>query len=63
MLQIAVVVEGSTPQPMTWPWPFGSMKATRYWWDPGGAAKGEWSDTKGARRDTSTDVTITVAGF
>ncbi len=63
VLQLSVTVEGNTPQPMTWPWPFGPLRATRYWWDPGGAPKGEWEDPKGLKRDTQTDIVVTASGF
>jgi hypothetical protein len=63
VVELSVSVEGNTPQPMTWPWPFGALRATRYWWDEGGAPKGEWTDTKGLKRRTQTDITVTATGF
>ena len=63
VVTISVSVEGSTPQPMTWPWPFGPFQATRYWWDKSGTSKGEWTDPKGAKRETQTDIVVRATGF
>ena len=30
VLELSVAVEGGSPQPMTWPWPFGPLRETRY---------------------------------
>ena len=62
-LELSIAVEGGTPQPMSWPWPFGPLHATRYWWDESGAPKGEWDDPKGMKRKTQTDITVSVTGF
>jgi hypothetical protein len=48
---------------MTWPWPLGPLRATRYWWDESGTVQGEWSDPKGLKRKTQTDIVVTVSGF
>ena len=48
---------------MTWPWPFGPLRATRYWWNEGGEAQGEWSDPKGLKRRTQSDIVVTASGF
>jgi hypothetical protein len=63
VMELSVSVEGSTPQPATWPWPFGPLRTTRYWWDEGGAPKGEWDDPKGLKRRTQTDITVSATGF
>jgi hypothetical protein len=62
-LELSISVEGSTPHPVSWPWPFGPLRTTRYWWDEGGAPKGEWDDPKGMKRKTQTDITVAVSGF
>ena len=62
-IELSIAVEGGTPQPATWPWPFGPLRQTRYWWDEGGAPKGEWDDPKGVKRRTQTDITVTATGF
>jgi hypothetical protein len=63
VVELSVSVEGNTAQPMSWPWPFGALRETRYWWDEGGAPKGEWTDPKGLKRRTQTDITVTASGF
>lgn len=63
VLQLSVAVEGNAPQPMTWPWPLGPLRETRYWWDESGAVQGEWTDPKGLKRKTQTDIVVTVSGF
>jgi len=62
-LDLTVAVEGGSPQSMTWPWPFGTLRETRYWWDESGGAKGEWTDPKGLKRKAQTDIIVTAAGF
>jgi hypothetical protein len=63
VLELTVSIEGSSPQPMTWPYPFGPLRSTRYWWDSKGATQGEWSDPKGLKRDVQTDIVIATSGF
>jgi hypothetical protein len=64
-VKISISIEGSSPQPMDWPWPFGALRTTRYWWDTGGAAKGEWKKPeKGFKEpDAPTDISVSVSGF
>jgi len=63
VVALSIAVEGNTPQPMTWPWPFGPLRETRYWWDESGATKGEWTDPKGLKRSAQTDIVIAASGF
>ncbi len=63
-LELSVAVEGGTPQPMTWPWPFGPLAPTCYWSDAADTPRGEWTDPgKGVKRDVRTDVEVSATGF